>query len=490
MRIPEGPARIPSPSNLTRASPVSLNDIPAFLLVLGVIIFVHEGGHYLMAKAFDIKVLTFSLGFGPKIVSFQRGETEYRIAWLPLGGYVRLGGESPEESTGDPRDFQCRPRWQRVFVYLAGPAMNVVLAIGLVAVVLMLGFGLPFLHDIPPVVGAVEPGSPAAVAGLRPGDEVVEVGGKEAKSWETVAMAILESPGRPVRLTVVRESKRLPITVVPSMVPQYEVGDAGVYPKVLPKVSLVNPGSPAEAAGFHEGDELRAIDGRPLASDLDFVSYIEAHAGKPVVATVERGDRLVDLRVTPRDDGSGKGKIGVGLTVAVRLAPWPALVESVRYNWNVASQTMALVGKLLTGAMKPQSALHGPLEIGKLSGEAARQGAPFLLHLVALVSLSIAILNLLPIPVLDGGQIFVLLVESLIRRDLSLRLKEVINMMGLAFIVLLMVTVIFFDVRRQMNRPKPVAKPTPAATAAPPESAPAVAPAPTPAAAVVPTPAR
>jgi regulator of sigma E protease len=468
---------------------VSLNDIPAFLLVLGVIIFVHEGGHYLMAKAFDIKVLTFSLGFGPKIFSFQRGETEYRVSWLPLGGYVRLGGESPEESTGDPRDFQCRPRWQRVLVYLAGPSMNVVLAIALVAVVLMLGFGLPFLHDIPPVIGAVEPGSPAAAAGLVPGDEVIEVAGKATRSWETVAMAILESPGRPVQLTLLRDGKRLPITVVPNTVPQYEVGDAGVYPKVLPRVSLVNPGSPAEAGGFHEGDELRAIDGRPLASDLDFVNYVETHVNQQVVVTVERGDRLVDLRVTPRDDGSGKGKIGVGLTVAVRLPPWPALVESVRYNWNVASQTVALVGKLLTGAMKPQSALHGPLEIGKLSGEAARQGAPFLLHLVALVSLSIAILNLLPIPVLDGGQIFVLLVESLIRRDLSLRLKEAINMMGLAFIVLLMVTVIFFDVRRQMNAPKGSIKPAPAGEATP-VPTPAVVPAPTPGAAVVPSPAH
>ena len=448
----------------------------AFLFVLGVIIFVHEGGHYLMAKAFDVKVLTFSLGFGPKIFSFQRGETEYRVAWLPLGGYVRLGGESPEEATADPRDFQNKPRWQRVFVYLAGPAMNVVLAVLLIAVVLMVGFGLPFLHAIPPVVGTVEPGSPAAAAGLLPGDEVIEVKGKEAENWESVAMAILESPERPVPMTVKRGGETVRITLVPNLIPKYEIGDAGVYPKVLPKVSTVNAGSPAEAAGFHEGDELRAVDGRPLGSDLDFVGYVETHAGKPLRVTVERGDRLVDLTVTPRDEGTGKGRIGVGLTMAVRLAPWPALVESVRYNWNVTTQTVALVGKLLTREMKPQSALHGPLEIASLSGEAARQGLPFLLHLIALVSISIAILNLLPIPVLDGGQVFVLLVESLIRRDLSLRLKEAINMVGLAFIVLLMVTVLFFDAQRKWFPRKPAAA-TPAA-------APAATVAPSPAAAV------
>src|SRR6185503_19126711 len=160
---------------------------PWFLLVLGIIIFVHEGGHYLMAKLFDVKVLTFSLGFGPKIFAFKRGETEYRVSWLPLGGYVRLGGESPEDSTGDPRDFQCKPRWQRVLVYLAGPAMNIVLAVALVAVVLTLGFPVPFLNEIPPVVGTVEAGSPAAAAGMHPGDRVVGVKGKDVDNWEDVA---------------------------------------------------------------------------------------------------------------------------------------------------------------------------------------------------------------------------------------------------------------------------------------------------------------
>ena len=452
---------------------MSFIDIPPFLLLLGVIIFVHEGGHFLMAKAFKVKVLTFSLGFGPKIVAFTRGETEYRVSWLPLGGYVRLGGETPEDSTGDPRDFQCKPRWQRVLVYLAGPATNVVLAILLVAVVLTLGFPVPFLNETPPVVGAVEAGSPAAAAGIHPGDRVVQVKGKAVDNWEDVAMAILESPNVAVPLRVERGGKNLDLAVTPVMVPRYEIGDAGVWPKVLPNVSTVDPGSPAQAAGFQRGDELRGIDGRVLATDRDFVDYIGAHAGVPVVVKVRRGDALVDLTVTPRDVGGGVGRIGVGLTTAVRLPPLRALVVSARYNWDIAAQTIGLVGKLLRREMKPQFALHGPLEIGKLAGEAARAGAPFFIHLTALVSISIAILNLLPIPVLDGGQIFVLLVEALIRRDLSLRLKEAINMVGLAFIVVLMVTVIFFDVRRDyFSKPPPV--PTPAATALPVGSAPPV----------------
>ena len=450
----------------------SLIVIASFLFVLGVIIFVHEGGHYLVAKAFDVRVLTFSLGFGRKIFAFTRGETEYRISWIPLGGYVRLGGENPEEASGDPRDFQSTPRWQRVLVYLAGPVMNVVLAIALVAVVLMVGYGLPFLHQIPPVVGTVEPGSPAAAAGLVPGDEVVSVKGKPVEDWEAVVIAFLESPEKPVPMVIQRDGKRREVTVVPRMVPKYEVGEAGVYPKVLPRISMLTPGAPAEAAGFRPGDEVREVNGRPIASDLELVRTIEAHPGQRIVITVLRDGALLELPVVPREEG-GKGKIGVGLTIAQKLAPWPALRESVAYNWNIAKQTVGLVGKLMRREMKAQSALHGPIEIANLSGEAARQGLPSLLHLMGLVSISIAILNLLPIPVLDGGQIFVLLVESLIRRDLSLRLKEAINMVGLAFIVLLMVTVIFFDVRR--NWPFGVGEaPAPAATPAP-SPAPAVA---------------
>lgn len=450
---------------------MSFIDIPPFLLLLGVIIFVHEGGHFLMAKLFKVRVLTFSLGFGPKIFAFTRGETEYRVSWLPLGGYVRLGGETPEDSTGDPRDFQCKPRWQRVLVYLAGPATNVVLAILLVAVVLTLGFPVPFVNETPPVVGSVEAGSPGAAAGILPGDRVLEMKGKPIDNWEDLEMAIVESPNVRLPLKVERNGKQLELAVTPAMLPQYEIGDAGLGPKVLPNVSTVDEGSPAQAAGLQTGDELRGIDGRALATEQEYVDYIGSHAGVPVKVKVRRGDAIVDLTVTPRDIGGGVGRIGVGLTTAVKLPPLRALVVSTRYNWNIAAQTIGLVGKLLRREMKPQAALHGPLEIGKLAGQAARAGAPFFIHLTALVSISIAILNLLPIPVLDGGQIFVLLVESLIRRDLSLRLKEAINMVGLAFIVVLMVTVIFFDVRRDYFS-KPVPAATPTATAMPVGSAP------------------
>lgn len=419
----------------------------AFVFALGVIIFVHELGHYLVARVFDVRILTFSLGFGQRVWGFQRGETEYRVAWIPLGGYVRLGGESPEEATGDPRDFQEKPRWQRILVYLAGPAMNIVLAVCLTAIVFASGLSVPFVQDIPPVVGSVVEGGPAYEAGLRSGDRILMVDGKPVESWQDVWLPIMESPEEEVAVRYEREGDSADTIVVPEKASKYEFGDAGFFPRVLPRVAVISSGSPAEAAGFRPGDEVQSVDGRPLTSMAEFVAYVEPRAGEEIVVTVLRDGALHELHVTPADEG-GVGRIGVSLSIAQEFGPWESVVQSVRYNWNVARQTVALLGKLARREVKAQSSLHGPIEIAALSGEAARQGLPSLLHLMALISISIAILNLLPIPVLDGGQIAILLVESAMRRDLSVKLKEAVTMVGLVLVLLLMVTVIGFDLAR------------------------------------------
>ncbi|MBZ0115197.1 MAG: RIP metalloprotease RseP [Thermoanaerobaculia bacterium] len=419
----------------------------AFVFALGPIVFIHEAGHYLVAKFFDVRILTFSLGFGHRVFGFQRGETEYRVSWIPLGGYVRMGGEEPGEISEDPRDFQNKPRWQRILVYLAGPIANAVLAVVLIALVFMGGLDVPNLDSIPPLVGTVVEGSPAERAGILPGDEVVEIDGKEVDSWQDVAMTVMESPGRAIPWISERDGRRMTFELVPDTVSKYEFGDAGVYPRILPRISLVQAESPAAAAGFVVGDEIRAVDGRGLGSPGDFVDYIEAHAGDPVEVEVLRQQEKVLVIVTP-GLVDGVGRIGVGLTVSRKLGPMDAFRESVRYNWNVIEQTVSLVGKLFRGRVKPQSALSGPIEIASMSGEAARQGPSSFFHLMGLLSISIGFLNLFPIPILDGGQILVLLVESVMRRDLSMRLKEAVNMVGLVLVVLLMAFVLFVDASR------------------------------------------
>jgi len=423
-----------------------LTNTLAFVFALGVIIFVHESGHLAMAKALGIRVLAFSLGFGKRIWGFEHNGTEYKVSLVPLGGYVQLGGENVEdELTGAPDEFLSRPRWQRALVYLAGPAMNFVLSIVLVGVVFMAGTDVAVLGEVPAVVGTVEVDSPAAAAGLQAGDRIVRAGGKEVERWGEVLFAISTAPEQPVELTVDRGGEILDLTVVPIKVEKYEFGYAGVYPELLPHVSRVVEGSPAEAAGFAAGDEIRAVDGRSIADAADFVSYIQPRADEPIRVTVLRQGTPVDLDVVPRAEEGKDALIGVGLSYTVSYPPARAFIESARYNYQITEQIVAVLGRIFTGRLAAKSALSGPIEIAAQSGAAARRGFGDLLFLMGLISTSIAVLNLFPIPVLDGGQLFLLLIEAVMRRDLSLKVKERINQVGFVLIMMLMVTVLYFD---------------------------------------------
>lgn len=421
----------------------------AFVFALGVIIFVHEGGHLLAAKFFRVHAHVFSLGFGKRLWGFERGGTDYRVSLVPLGGYVQLSGEDPSEVGDDPREFLNKPRWQRIVIYLAGPAMNVLLAILLVAVVFMAGIEVSAPPDLPSVVGSVRSESPADLAGLTPGDVITAIDGKAVTRWEEVRFAILTSPGKPVELGFDREDQALTTTLVPDTVPKYEFGDAGVFPEMLPRVAGLFEDDPAEAAGLLVGDEIRAVDGRPLSGQREFVEYLSERPGESIEVEVVRGDESLTLVVVPRDN-EGRGWIGVKLaaTSFQRYGPLESVVQSCRFNWDVTRQTFAVLGKIFSGRLAAKSALSGPIQIAALSGAAARSGLTDLLHLMGLISISIAILNLMPVPVLDGGQIAILLVESLFRRDLSLTLKERVNQVGFVLIIMLMVMVLYFDLRK------------------------------------------
>lgn len=421
-----------------------LTNTLAFLVALGVIIFVHEMGHLLVAKAFRMKVPVFSIGFGRALWKTERGETEYRVAWIPLGGYVRLGGDDPDDVSDDPRDFLNRPRWQRVLVYLAGPAANGVLAVVLMAGVFMVGTEVPYLPDLPPVVGEVAAGSPAAAAGIVPGDRIVAVDGEPVERWDEVGFTVMSSPGRSLSLTFERAGRRHTTELTPDTVPRYEVGDAGLIPRIQPRISQLVPGQPGERAGLQVGDELHAMDGRPVYDLNEFVQYIQRHAGVGIELAVEREGRPLTITVVPAE-ADGGGRIGVGIGYFQRYGPVAAVVESVRHNGQIIRHTLAALGRVVTGRMEARAALSGPIGIAAISGEAARAGVGSLVYVMALLSISIGLLNLFPIPILDGGQIALLLVESVIRRDLSLKVKERVQQLGFVLIVALMVMVIYFD---------------------------------------------
>jgi regulator of sigma E protease len=427
-----------------------LTNILAFGFALGIIIIVHEAGHLAVAKAFRVRVLTFSIGFGKRLWGFERGGTDYRVSAIPLGGYVRLFGENPDESSGEPGEFLSKPRWQRVLVYLAGPTMNVVLSIVLFAVLFMVGVELPNLPAMPPEIGAVDAGSSAASSGLASGDLIVKANGERVTNWRELSLALLTSPDKPVRLLVRRGGRTFPAVVTPKRVPRYDIGDhAGLEPVLRPQIRKIEAGKPAARAGLRPGDEIRAVDGRPISETRDFLDAIEKRPGTPMTVEVVRDGKPVQVTVVPALVGK-VGRIGAYIGFYQRYPPGQALIESLRYNADIVAETFQVLGKIFRREMSAKGAFAGPIEIAAQSGAAARAGFKYLLNLMGFVSLSIAILNLMPIPILDGGQIFILLIEEVIRRDLSLRVKEVISQIGLVLILMLMVVVVYFDLAKNL----------------------------------------
>ncbi len=424
-------------------------NVLAFVFALGVIIAVHELGHLLVAKLFDVRVTAFSLGFGPRLWGFRRGETDYRLSAVPLGGYVKLGGEQPEEATGDPREFLSKPRWQRILVYVAGPAMNVLLAILLIAVVFMVGIESMDL-SVPPNVGFIAEESSAAASELQVGDRIVRVGEREIDDWDDLSFELVTTLDRPLELTVERGEETFRTTVTPQRLEDRDFSDmAGIGPDLLQTITTVQSGQPAEAAGLQPGDKVRRMDGRAVPGTQAFVDHVSARPGEEVVLEVLRDGRVLELAVVPADV-DGVGRIGVGIGIYQRYGFFQAFVQSARWNWNITEKTLSILGRIFTREASARANLAGPIQIAVITGEAAQLGFKWLLQLMGMISISIALLNLMPIPILDGGQILILLVESVMRRDLSFRIKELIAQVGFVLIILLMLTVIYFDLSKTL----------------------------------------
>lgn len=426
-----------------------INSILAFAFTLGIIVLLHELGHYVVAKFFGVRVLTFSIGFGKRVWGFTRGGTDYRLSALPLGGYVRMGGEMAEESTGDPSDFVNKPRWQRILIYLAGPFMNLVLSVGVLTVLFMIGTNLQGLSKVSPVVGYVDAGSAGEKAGLLPGDRILAVDGKPVEYWADFDFAVATAPERKLQLEIERQDQKQSVELVPAKIPRDEYGDAGLFPRLQMRFSVVFDGKPAALAGFHSGDAILRVDGLPIADAKQFIEAIEKRPGQNVEIEFRRLEEVMKLTVVP-EDVEGKGKIGVQLGIFRQLPFREAIVESVHYNLDLVKKTFEVLGKLFKREIAAKSAFSGPVEIVRLSGDAAEQGFDSLFGLIAFLSISIGILNLLPIPLLDGGQITILLVESVLRRDLPLSTKERLAQAGFMVLMVLMAMVTFFDLSKNL----------------------------------------
>ncbi|MGE5835251.1 MAG: RIP metalloprotease RseP [Acidobacteriota bacterium] len=426
----------------------------AFLFVLGVLIFVHELGHFLVARFYGVRVLTFSLGFGPKLLKVTRGATEYCISAIPLGGYVKLAGETVQDQrTGEPDEFLSKSKWVRFQVYLAGPVMNLGLALVVVAVVLTLGADVPLYQSSAPVIGTVEAASAAEAAGIKPGDRIVSVEGKKVDTWDAFSLEYLPKANRELELGVIRNGNFIRVNVTPRPTGRYEIGDLGIGPVLRPQFSQVTPGGPADRAGIKRGDVVVGLDGKRGVPRDQIIERIRNSPGKPVPLTIERNGQEQDVTVVP-DSDAGTGIIRVLLSYFELKRVDPTFLQAIKLSAKQNWDNTVLIGRTLVGLITretPVRQLMGPIAIAELSGSYAELGIVELLNFMAMISLNLGLLNLMPVPVLDGGQIAILAWEGLIRRDLSNRAKERILLAGAALIVLLMVTVIYNDITRLMR---------------------------------------
>lgn len=429
----------------------------AFLFVLGVLVFVHELGHFLLARWNGVRVLTFSLGFGPKLLKVQRGDTEYCISIIPLGGYVKMAGENPDDPrTGGDDEFLAKGKWQRFQILIAGPAMNLMLAVGLLALVLMQGAEVLAFLDRPAVVGAVEAGSPAERSGVQPGDVIVRVGSADVATWEQLDMAVAARPERDVELVVMRGGREERLSIRPDLTElrtrgdaRFEVGTIGVLPDVNPSIRSVLGGEPADKAGLKAGDVIVSVNGQRMVFGSQVSEAISKHPEQPIQVTVRREGVEQTVTVTPARQGD-IGRIGINIsdaTTSYTPGPLEAVGMSVQRNVDMSVAILRTLKDLVTGEASPKQ-LMGPVGIAQLSGESAQAGWIALLSLMASISLNLGLLNLLPIPVLDGGHIFIMGIETIARRDFSLQLKEKMLFVGFVLLMTLMVTVIYNDLTR------------------------------------------
>jgi len=425
----------------------------AFAFVLGVLVFVHELGHFLAAKRVGIRVLKFQLGFNPTILSFRRGDTEYSIGALPLGGFVKMAGEAPEdERTGRDDEFLSKTKWQRFQVLIMGPVMNLLLAVVLTAVVLFRAAEVPVFADQPPVVGVVMAGSAAERAGIRPGDRIVSVAGYQVATWEDFFNQIVSRAKQDVAIDLVRDGQPITRQVTPTPDPgesRMDVGEIGVRPDVHPHLLAVSPDEPGGRGGLKAGDVILSADGTPTTFDDDFRAIIRKHPNQPMTLSILRGGMPLTITVTPRKNGE-VGYLGVtpaNESKRLDLDLGQAIKRSVRNNVTYAGLIFQTVWGLITREVSPKQ-LMGPLAIAQLSGESAQIGWVALVSLMASISLNLGLLNLMPIPILDGGHIFIMGLEGLAGRDFSLRVKEKMLLAGFVVLLTLMVTVIYNDLMR------------------------------------------
>lgn len=423
-------------------------------IVLGFMILIHEFGHYAAAKYFGVRVEVFSIGFGKRLLGFRRGETDYRISILPLGGYVKMAGENPmDERTGDPGEFLSHPRWQRFVVAVAGPAMNILLAVALLTGVYMVHYEYPAVFDGPALVGWVIPNTPAERAGIQIGDRIARVEDVKNPTWEEIDAKDALNPNQPLTFAIERNGKIIEQTMTPEPVGPNQYGAIGWVPKEASVVlTSVEPRMPAEQAGLKVGDVILTANGQEVPALEALVEVLTHTKDQPLDIVVLRGGQKMSFTVKPvlAPNASGEQRYRIGIaslpTKVVKLSVAQAFHRSLADNKKSSFLILELLRKMAQRKVSMKQ-VDGPIGIGSAVGAAAREeGWTPLLLITAAISLNLGIMNLLPIPILDGGVILLLFIEGLMQKDISLSIKERIYQAAFVFLVLFAVMVIYNDI--------------------------------------------
>jgi regulator of sigma E protease len=430
----------------------------AFLLVLGPLVFVHELGHFLAAKILRIGVPIFSLGFGPRLFGFRRGGTDYRFSAIPLGGYVRLAGDEADENRrGLPEEFLSRPKWQRFVVFVAGATFNVLLAF-VASWLLFSVYGVDEVAnpDSYPTVRSVLAASPAERGGIARGDTLLEIAGRDVRGVEAYSEAynleIALAPKTTKTIVVERDGGRMTFQIEIEADPVYGHGTEPGWGlswggDETPVIAGVSPGGRAEGAGIAVGDRVLGVDGRRPVTEIELRAVIESSPERELSLVIERENRELTVAVTPGAE-EGKGRIGVLLglpSVHKDLSLWAAGGVALRENLANSLMLFHVLKRMVTREV-PLRSVSGPIGIAQVARNALSESPRHFIWLLGFFSLQLGILNLLPIPVLDGGHIMILGIEGIIRRDLPDRLKERVMQVGFVFLLAFMSVVIYLDI--------------------------------------------
>ncbi len=433
-----------------------LQNIGSVLLLLGTMILFHELGHYWAALLCGVRVEAFSFGFGPRLFGFRRGETDFRFSLIPFGGYVKMAGEQMGDETtlvDDPRSFLAKPRWQRMIIAFAGPFMNVVLSLCLLTGLFMFKYPKVEGVDLPFVVGWVLPNSVAEQAGIKEGDKIVKFDNVPNPTFKEMLPLEAGAANRPAPVVIDRNGQQIVLTLTPKLDEKKPAPMVGWLPKHQLLVESVKADMDA-ARVLRSKDLMLAVDGKPIYAVQRLHQILKEGEGKPVELTFSRNGQTMTEKIQPKlaslEDGSKQYLLGVSLTpryVFVQLPFQEAVVQSARENWNDAG----LIYSSLKGIVERRlsaKALTGPIGIAKQAGDASREGVAYYIGFMSMVSMNLAIFNLLPIPILDGGLILTLLIEMLMRRDLSLQIKEAVFKLGFVFLMTLVAFVLYNDISK------------------------------------------